>query len=219
REFLGNISHELKTPISILVSNFERIEKETSIEKIQELIKFQKEDTKSLSDIINSLLEITKAETGYSLIQDKIRIDELIFDVSDELKNVYPNFQFLIEYSQENDENNLIISANIPLIKAALMNLMLNCIHYSSDKKGRILISCERNNLILSFENNGAIISIDESQFLFQHFFRGKNSKGKRGFGLGLVFIHKIITLHSGSVSYNSSNDTSNIFTISLPLS
>lgn len=216
---IHHISHELKTPIAVLVSNFERIENETSIEKIQDLIKIQKEDTKSLSDIINSLLEIAKAETGNSLTQDKIRIDELIFDVSDELKNVYPNFQFAIEYSQTNDEASLVVSGNILLLKAALMNLMLNCIHYSNDKKGRIFISGETDNLILSFENNGAIISENENRFLFQHFFRGKNSKGKRGFGLGLVFIHKIISLHGGKVSYHSVNNCSNVFTVILPVS
>lgn len=215
---IHHISHELKTPIAILVSNFERIEKETSVQRIQQLIKLQKEDTKSLGDIINSLLEIAKAESGTGIISHTTRIDELIFDISDELKNVYPDFQFVIEYSQVIEEDKLLVNANIPLIKAALMNLMLNCIHYSEDKKGRINISAAPHNLILSFENNGAIIGENESQFLFQHFFRGQNSKGKRGFGLGLVFINKIISLHSGQVTYAASKNNINTFTVSLPL-
>lgn len=216
---IHHISHELKTPIAILVSNFERIEKETNIDKIQDLIKNQKEDTKSLSDIINSLLEIAKAETGESIEFDKIRIDELIFDVADELKNIYPDFQFSIEYVQTEDENNLMLSANAHLLKAALMNLMLNSIHYSDDKKAKIIIGNKPESIEITFENNGAVITKNENQFLFQHFFRGENSKGKRGFGLGLVFVQKILALHNGNVSYHSRNSTSNIFTISLPLS
>jgi signal transduction histidine kinase len=216
---IHHISHELKTPIAILVSNFERIEKETDIDKIHDLIKNQKEDTKRLSDIINSLLEIAKVESGASLEFDKIRIDELIFDVADELKNIYPDFKFLIEYTQTEDENNLIISANAPLLKAALMNLMLNCIQYSDDKKAKITIGNKPERIELTFENKGSVITKNENQFLFQLFFRGENSKGKRGFGLGLVFVQKILALHNGNISYYSHNSTSNIFTISLPLS
>lgn len=216
---IHHISHELKTPISILVSNFERIEKEVDINSIQALIKNQKEDTKNLSDIINSLLEISKAETGNILRQDKIRIDELVFDVADELKQIYPDFQFSIEYDQTEDENNLILSANSLLLKAVLTNLMLNSVQYSEDGKAKITIGGYTNRIEITFENNGSAITQDENQFIFQHFFRGENSKGKRGFGLGLVFVHKIISLHSGTVSYQSPNSTSNIFTISIPLS
>ncbi len=216
---IHHISHELKTPIAVLVSNFERIEKETDIETIQQLIKHQKEDTKNLSEIINSLLEIAKTENGNVDKQDSIRIDELIFDVADELKVVYPNFQFSIDYSQTEDENNLILSANSRLLKAALTNLMLNCIQYSDDKKARITIGNKSEIIEITFENNGAVIPKNENQFLFQHFFRGENSKGKRGFGLGLVFVQKILALHNGDISYYTPNNNSNIFTISIPLS
>jgi K+-sensing histidine kinase KdpD len=216
---IHHISHELKTPISVLVSNFEKIEKETDIEKIQTLIKIQKEDTKNLSEIINSLLEIAKAESGNANKQERIRIDELIFDIADELKVVYPNFQFSVDYAQIEDENHLMLFANVRLLKAALTNLMLNCIQYSDDEKARITIGNKTERIEITFENKGAVISKNETQFLFQHFFRGENSKGKRGFGLGLVFVKKILALHNGSISYSKLNEHSNIFTISIPLS
>lgn len=216
---IHHISHELKTPIAVLVSNFERIEKETDIETIQQLIKHQKEDTKNLSEIINSLLEIAKVESGNVTKLDRIRIDELILDVADELNSVYPDFLFSIAYAQTEDENNLIFSGNNRLFKAALMNLMLNCIQYSDDKKARIIIGNKFETIEITFENNGVVIPKNENQFLFQHFFRGENSKGKRGFGLGLVFVQKILALHNGNVSYFAPNNNSNIFTISIPLS
>lgn len=216
---INHISHELKTPIAILVSNFEKIEKETDIENIQRLIKHQKEDTKNLSEIINSLLEIAKTESGNVNKLDSVRIDELIFDVADELKVVYPDFLFSIEYSHTEDENHLTLYANAHLIKAALTNLMLNCIQYSTDKKARISIGNKPGSIEIIFENNGAVISKNETQFLFQHFFRGENSKGKSGFGLGLVFVQKILALHRGDISYSTPDINANIFTISIPLS
>ncbi len=175
-----HISHELKTPISILVSNFEKIESETDLTKIKALIQVQKEDTKSLSEIINALLEIAKTESGTTLKQNKIRIDELIFDVAEELKKIYPAFQFLIDYATHTEsENQLTIFANKRLIKSVLMNLMQNAILYSTENKSKVLIGANEKSIQLIFENSGTPISENEIHYLFQHFFRGENSVGK----------------------------------------
>ncbi len=214
---IQHISHELKTPVAILVSNFERIEKETDLHNIQAWIQIQKEDTKSLSEIINSLLEIAKAESDLSMVKESVRIDELIFDVAGEISSIYPDFQFAVEYSDTDDENNLMVPANVRLLKAVLSNLMVNCAQYSNTNKAKIILSNEENQLMIGFENKGTVISEAENQYLFQHFFRGESSIGKKGFGLGLVFVQKIMTIHGGNVSYSSRNNDTNIFTISLP--
>ncbi|AEA42109.1 HAMP domain-containing sensor histidine kinase [Fluviicola taffensis] len=213
---IHHISHELKTPIAILVSNFERLEKETNLEELKLLIQNQKEDTLSLSEIINSLLEISKIETSNQLLTEKFRIDELIFDVSDKLKNVYPDFVFSVDYEEPIHENHLEIVGNSRLIQAALSNLMENCIHYSSNRHASIRIQSDQQ-LTLIFENEGAIINKQEISYLFQHFFRGGNSKGKRGFGLGLVFVNKIIAIHGGTITYESFFKKTNRFKITLP--
>ncbi|HTE34656.1 MAG TPA: HAMP domain-containing sensor histidine kinase [Chryseolinea sp.] len=215
-----HISHELKTPIAVLVSDFEKIESETNPEKIKAWIRIQKENTKSLSEIINSLLEIAKAESGTSQSLTKIRIDELIFDLVGEIGVIHPEFQFSVAYSQNIDsENNLTVLANHRLMKAALSNLMLNCVQYSYDNKASISINPDENNLRVDLTNQGNVLDEKEQQFLFQHFFRGKNSSGKRGFGLGLVFIHKILSLYSGRIAYSNNGTDANTFTIWLPLS
>lgn len=216
---IHHISHELKTPISILVSNFERIENEKNPEKLKALIQNQKEDTKNLSEIINALLEISKAESGNELQKEKFRLDELIFDVADELKNIYPDFQFLIEYSNIEDEKHLFIDANHRLIRSAVTNLMVNCIQYSDDGKAKITLSSDGAELVVTFINHGAGIGSEEQQYLFQHFFRGRNSQGKRGFGLGLVFVQKILGIHGGHIAYTYTDEENNIFKTSFPLS
>ncbi|HEX5168467.1 MAG TPA: HAMP domain-containing sensor histidine kinase [Cyclobacteriaceae bacterium] len=215
-----HISHELKTPIAVLVSDFEKIEKETDANRIRSLIEIQKENTKSLGEVINSLLEIAKAESGSSPSQSNIRVDEMIFDLAEEFSVIHPDFQFSVDYSQNVvNEGGLTISANLRLMKAALSNLMLNCVQYSYDHRARVIITPGGENLQIDFSNQGAVLSEREQQFLFQHFFRGENSKGKRGFGLGLVFINKIMGLYGGKVSYHTNNIDVNVFTISLPLS
>lgn len=213
---IHHISHELKTPIAILVSNFERMEKENNPEELKKLIQNQKEDTRSLSEIINSLLEIAKLETTTDKFSEQFRIDELIFDVSDSLKNVYPDFVFSVDYVEPINEAKLEIKGNARLMKAVLSNLMENSINYSSDAHATIRIE-SREQLEIFFENKGKTLNKQEVNYLFKHFFRGGNSKGKKGFGIGLVFVDKIIAIHEGSITYESPDAKLNRFKITLP--
>ncbi|WP_430406691.1 sensor histidine kinase [Fluviicola sp.] len=93
---------------------------------------------------------------------------------------------------------------------------MENAINYSSDSHASIHIESQ-GQLEIYFENKGKILTKQEVNYLFKHFFRGGNSKGKKGFGLGLVFVNKIITMHGGSITYESPSKNINRFRIILP--
>jgi signal transduction histidine kinase len=71
--------------------------------------------------------------------------------------------------------------------------------------------------ITLQFKNRGNTIQDNERQYLFKHFFRGENSKGKRGFGIGLVLANKVAQLHSGVIRYDSPEKEKNIFEVVLP--
>jgi signal transduction histidine kinase len=214
-----HLSHELKTPIAVLVSNFERIEKEADPEKVKAMIRNQKEDTANLAGMINSLLELSKSEKG-ELQKEMKRMDEIIFDVTSELSLLYPDFCFSVEYELNGgNEKNLSAPVNVRLVKSAMSNLMVNCVHYSSNGKASIFLRPQTAGLRIDFCNSGTAISESERQYLFRHFFRGENSRGKKGFGLGLVFAHKIIVRHGGTVEYDSDAQLKeNKFSVVLPL-
>ena len=151
---------------------------------------------------------------------ENLRIDELIFDVVEQIKTINPSFHFEVDVDEHIEtEQNLTISGNKKLLRLAFVNLVTNCIQYSSNKKGSIKIYNTDKKIILEFINAGNVIMESEKQFLFQHFFRGENSTGKRGFGLGLVLIYKIVTIHNGAVLYENSGNHKNTFRISFPLS
>ncbi len=217
---IHHISHELKTPVAVLVSNFERIESEQDPVKIKALIQHQKEDTNSLGEIINAMLEIAKTESGSRSSRDAIRVDELIFDLVDEFSMLHPGFRFLVEYAQSQpDEGKLTMEANHELLKSAFRNLMHNCIQYSDNQSASITISTSPERLRLDFVNSGAVITENEKQYLFKYFFRGENSKHRRGFGIGLVFVKKILNLHNGEISYSNNIPNTNAFVVELGLS
>jgi two-component system, OmpR family, sensor histidine kinase ArlS len=218
---IHHISHQLKTPISILVSELERIKELIVVEDVKLEIESQVIKAKSLGGIINVLLEISKIESGQNIQKNAIRIDELFFDIIEELNIIFPKFQFEVNYiPNEINENRLIVNLNTVLIGQAIQNILSNCISYSNNSKAEIRFDCSGNRgLKIQIINSGKSISIEEENFLFKHFFRGKNSQGKLGFGLGLVLTKKILELNSATITYSTPSLNTNVFELDFSLS
>jgi signal transduction histidine kinase len=218
---IHHISHQLKTPIAILVSELEKIERNTSSLALKKDIQSLIVKTKSLGNIINILLDISKIESGRKIKKQLLRLDELIFDTIAELNMITPDFHFEVNYTPKQfSESKLEINANQELMKQAFLNVLSNCITYSDNAKATIIFDCtELNKLKIIVSNSGIPISSDEEKFLFNHFFRGQNSQDKTGFGLGLVLSKKILEIHSATIQYSSPSPNMNAFEITFSLS
>lgn len=216
-----HISHELKTPIAIMVSELERIQKEIDDLTLSDQIGQLSMKAKSLGEIIQSLLQISKVESGQNIESQEVRIDELIFDLIEDLGSISSEFRFDFELQYEGDlqEEKLLVIANYVLLKQAFQNLLSNAISYSNNHTARIRILFDTEQIVkIRVSNPGRILDEREQSLLFHHFFRGENSKGKIGFGLGLVLTKKILTLFGGSIRYESQTQDQNVFLIQLPL-
>lgn len=212
---IQHISHELKTPISVLVSELEKLEKQENISQIKSALQQQTQKAKSLGSIINVLLQISKIEAGQEIIKEPIRIDDVIFDSISEVNMLYPDFNFEVNFIPNNfDENMLNIPANEPLIKQAFLNLLMNAVHYADVLKAKITFDCTDVRLSILIVNSGKTLSKEEQGFLFSRFFRGKNAKHQQGFGLGLVLSKQVFTMHNASIAYLSKESKQNVFQI-----
>lgn len=218
---IQHISHQLKTPISVLISELERIKEIDNSKVLKSELDDQIIKTKSLADIINVMLEISKVESGQAIKKNNVRIDEVIFDCVEELNIIYPNFYFEVSYTpEEPDINRLILNVNEMLFKQAVQNLLSNCVTYSSNARAEIEINCTLNNeLKLRISNTGKPVSVEEQEHLFNLFFRGENSRDRTGFGLGLVLTKEIMALHAGHISYANPGADRNVFELRFPLS
>lgn len=201
---VNHISHELKTPLAVLVSELEKLEKSTDPNEIKEGLENQIVRAKSLGGIINALLEIAKIESGQHVQKRLLRVDELIFDCVERINVLHASFHFEINYTPVYfDESRLELEANEDLLRHAFQNLLLNCIAYSDNQKAEIQIDCSQENVLsIRIINTGQTIAKEEEKYLFSRFFRGKNSHHKAGFGLGLVLTQKIVQLHNGQIHY-----------------
>lgn len=212
---IQHISHELKTPIAVLVSELEHIGQQNDVEEMKAELRGQTLKAKSLGNIINVLLQISKIDAGQEIAYTDIRVDELIFDCISEVNALYPDFHFDVQFAPQNvHEARLTMQANEPLLKQAFLNLLLNAVHYSPDKKARIIFDSSGDSLEIAISNAGKTLSDEETNFLFSHFFRGKNAQNQRGFGLGLVLSQRIFSIHNAIITYQRKEHTENVFRV-----
>lgn len=211
----NHISHQLKTPIAVLVTELERIEAKVEESEVQEEVKQLKIQAKSLGNIINVLLEISKIEVGQTIDKQLKRVDELIFDCISELNIIYPNFNFEVNYYPDDmEEEDLQINFNATLLKQAFINLLTNSVTYSTKDNAEVVFYAKsKDHLQLRFINTGKSINEEEEKFLFRHFFRGENSSGKEGYGLGLILTKRILNIHEAEITYHRDKGQ-NIFEI-----
>lgn len=219
KNFIHHVSHELKTPISVLVSNFELLEKENNLSKLHEKLHIQKSNTKQLAEIIASLSELSKAESGQKINFELLRIDELIIGILHDLHQTYPNQLIDLNFSETiDDENVLLVHGNRRLLNLVFYNMVKNALQYSDKNHPLVYINASKDKVEIEVSNDGEALEEEERNFLFNHFFRGKNSYNKKGSGLGLVLCKKILELHQAQIRYESTHAQLNKFTISFSL-
>lgn len=218
--FINHLSHEMKTPLAVMMSNTERALTDDDNESLRKSLKFQQHGLMELSHIMNAMLDISLTETRLATIQaDNIRFDELLFECIDEMNMLYDNVQFDFAMDDTLDSSEkLTVKGNSRMLKMAILNLLKNAISYSDNEKPGIRLGAEDGYIALYIVNNGRLLNEEDQERLFHHLFRGSNSVHVKGFGLGLVLTQRIITLHHGSIVYMVTIDGKNCFFMKLPV-
>jgi len=214
KEFTAHASHELRTPLSRITSQIENViaDTKTSNERKSFLINILS-DVNQLTELINSLLILSKIDNKKHENNELHRMDEILFSAIENLNKSYPEFVILFEIEENDDlDTALEINGNKNLLEIAISNVLKNACVYSDNKQAKVIISTQDNNLIISILNTGDTLSENEQKLLFQPFMRGKNSKGTSGFGLGLRIVQRILTLHKATITYSVPAKNKNLF-------
>jgi signal transduction histidine kinase len=217
QQYINHLSHELKTPLSVMMANVERSIVEDDIEKLRKSMQFQKNALMGLSNIMDIMLEISKMEhMAAPAGRGATRIDEVIFECVEEIGILNNNVRFDFDIDSTLTDANLTVACNSRMVKLALLNLIKNAFNYSSKEKPSIAISKSENLVHINIANDGPLIEQKEQQMLFKQSFRGKNSLPGTGYGLGLVLTSRIVKLLSGTLEYSIVDGARNCFTLSL---
>jgi signal transduction histidine kinase len=220
KNFVQYASHELRTPLANMLSQTESaLSKNLSGDDYRKILLSLQEDQQDMIDLTNSLLTLSRYEK-ISWVADwsLLRIDELIYETVEFIKKTSQESVVAVDFETvPENETELEIRGNESLIRSAVQNLSRNAVNYSADLNAKISIRPVKSGVILHFDNKGKQLTDEEQSRLFIPFFRGENSLNKKGFGLGLSIVQRIINLHKGSISYQPIQDNINRFTVYLP--
>ncbi|MEI7508622.1 MAG: HAMP domain-containing sensor histidine kinase [Flavobacterium sp.] len=222
KEFTSNASHELYTPLTRISLQLENlINSEQHSEKTINYLKSINNDVHQLAELINSLLllaKVNKEATGKKFQQ--VRIDEIIFDSNDLVKKMNPKFNLDFNIQIVEDiENPMEILGIKSLLKIAFTNLLKNACLYSPNNKAIVSVNQISNHqLIISLKNEGKVLTLEERKKIFEPFTRGKNSLQTKGSGLGLPIVKRILDYHNATISYQSIDETINLFEITFTI-
>lgn len=218
KEFVSNISHELRTPLATIITELQLAEnKERSIDEYQLVIKNALQDAQRLAKLSNSLLDFAKASYDTSEISFKeLRLDEVLLDAQQQLMKQHPQYKISISFVNEAEEETLV-NGNEYLLKTAFLNLIENACKFSSDQHCQVQIAREQHLSIIHFRDQGVGISAEDLSFIFTPFYRGANGLQAEGNGIGLSLTKKIIELHQGTISVQSSPGSGTTFTLRVP--
>lgn len=219
--FVANISHELKTPMTIISGFIDGMLDGTIPESDREkYLKTVSDEVKRLSRLVVAMLNMSKIEAGKlkPTLADT-QLAELICRTVIGFEKVVTDRS--INVSGLDSLEPVSVKADGALITQVIYNLFDNAVKFTPDG-GTISLSLEsdKKNAVIRIRNSGKGISAEEQALVFDRFYKVDKSRGldSKSFGLGLYIVKSIIELHHGTISINSDENSYTEFVIKLPL-
>ena len=218
-QFSIDVSHELKTPLTILKGETEvALRKEREKDDYQKLLLSNLEEIDRMSCIIDDLLLLSKADTkDIKLNIEEIALRDLIMGVCMNMKVVADKKEVVLQTGEMED---LRVKGDELKLRRMILNIVENGIKYSQTG-GKVIVSSYVNDgyAQIDVKDEGIGISEQDIKYVFDRFFRADRSrKRESGSGLGLSISRWIAEAHKGSIEVKSQPAQGSIFTIKLPI-
>ncbi|MBL7861561.1 MAG: HAMP domain-containing histidine kinase [Cyclobacteriaceae bacterium] len=205
--FVSNVSHELKNPLTNITSQLEvTLLNERTVKEYQETIESVLEDIKSLNHLSNSLLDLARlTRSSDSFTMSKVRLDEILWETREVVSLIDPSYAISVTILEmPEDESKLYVNGNPYLLKTAFQNVIENACKFSMDGKASVSLTCRSQDFIIEVTDRGPGIEKKDLENVFQPFFRTDATSKIRGYGVGLSLSQRIISIHKGSISIDS---------------
>ncbi|MDF2831033.1 sensor histidine kinase [Chryseobacterium indoltheticum] len=219
RDFINNMTHEFKTPLSSILLASEALNKQELVQgnsKLQTYTSIIINQSYKLNNHIEKILNIAKNDaSGLSLKPQKIILLPFIQEIADTIKQKNENISIQIEI-----ENNISILADEFHFTNIIYNLLDNSIKYCETKPEILILSdTDSKGLYLKFKDNGMGIPAKNLAHIFDKFYRVNTNKSEEinGFGLGLFYVKKIVQQHNWKISVENNKDQGITTTLFFP--
>ncbi len=221
QEFVSNVSHELKTPLSSIKVLTESLifQEDVPVEMYQEFFEDINSEVDRLNSIISDLLTLVRLDQREIPINvTEVNLNEMIQNL---LKRLAPlaqkkNIDLIYESHRE-----VIAEIDIVKLSLALTNLVENAIKYTPDGGNvTILLQGDLQDAFITVKDTGIGIAKEEQSKIFERFYRTDKTRNREtgGTGLGLAITYKTIVMHNGSIVVESEEGKGSTFSVQLPL-
>ncbi|MCK1193336.1 HAMP domain-containing histidine kinase [Streptococcus uberis] len=214
-QFIANLSHELKTPISSLVGISDllltdSLEKDTRTE----LTTILQSESLRLSRLCDDILNLTKLENHLSPQLESVALDEQIRQALIMLTEKWKNKTIHLEFNGEA----VMCQTDPDLTMQVWVNVIDNAIKYSSDQVFlNVDVKQATDKVLVTIADKGIGIAKENQRHIFEQFYQADQSHAQEGNGLGLAIVKKIIDSLNGSIHFESTPGQGSRFYITLP--
>ncbi|MFH1934526.1 MAG: HAMP domain-containing sensor histidine kinase [Pseudomonadota bacterium] len=221
-DFFNNITHELKTPLSLIHLYTETLmdQKNISHKTAADCYRIIMKESERLTHFINTILDFSLIELNRKEFRFK---EEDIVQITQEAVDSYSYFLkkkgFRIETSFP--KKTIRVSIDKDALVGVFYNLLNNSIKYSKERKeARISLREHKESLILEFADRGIGIPTADQKIIFERYARSRNAakSSAPGAGLGLPLAKKVIEAHGGEILVSSRKDGGSVFTLTIPM-
>ncbi|MCM1988477.1 ATP-binding protein [Oceanirhabdus seepicola] len=207
KEFMANISHELKTPLTVMNGILEGIEDNIYTESPEKYLGILKEEVDYMKSMVYELLELSKLDSpSFKLNKSIVNLNDIFLKINNKFHTLVREKSLTVNF---NYEDGFVIGDRNKLTEV-ISNLFLNAIKYSpSNEEINVLITNINDRVMFSIENTGTHIPIEDIPKVWQEFYRVEKSRNRDsgGTGLGLLIVKKILDKHGSSYNVvNTSN-------------
>ncbi len=218
--FFSNISHEFRTPLTLIMGPVQELRRllAGADPQVQEELEVINRNGLRLGKLVNSLLDFSRIEAG------RMQASYEPTDIAQATAELASVFRSAI------DQAGLAFEVNCPPLpepvyldrgmwEKTVLNLLSNALKFTFDGSIRIAVQTEDSQAVVTVADTGIGIPEDEMPRLFERFHRIENarSRSNEGSGIGLALVHELIQLHGGTITAASSEGTGTTFTIRLP--
>lgn len=222
REFIADISHELKTPI-FAAQGYIHTLLDGAVEDKSVRLKFLKRAAKSLNaldKLVQDLLTLNQMESGVIKFNfEPFDIKELIHEVIEELEQKAAKRDVLIRFFYDKEKSHRTIADKDKIFRVC-QNLISNAIKYNHDGgEVEVHLKTHKNHILLEVKDNGKGIPPEDLKRIFERFYRVEKSRSREGggTGLGLAIVKHILEGHKSKISVSSTLGKGSIFSFELP--
>lgn len=219
KQFIGNVAHELRTPLAVSKTNIEVALMGASVEKeMRETLDSTVEELDRISEIINNLLSLSASIRPERMEFKDVDLGAVVRTVSEKLRGLSEPKELVIEIRTSERRT---VWGNPAALEQIVMNIMKNAVLYTS-RHGNVLITIEPvypDFMELTVRDSGTGIARKDLFRIFEPYYRADPSRKRvsGGSGLGLTIVSELVKLHGGKIAVRSAEKRGTTVTILLP--